>query len=129
MVFFERESLSEFMRTMTRSHRRYASEFCFYGFRKEFVILTCEYRKFPRNFNTGKHYEIFSRVRVELYKNYFSLNFPNNIYPLCSSLGKKIIKLKLPKYLISFLKIILRNSILSKLYEYTIFYSNGGKKI
>lgn len=53
-------SLSEFMRTMTRSHRRYASEFCFYGFRKEFVILTFEYRKFPRNFVTGKHYETFS---------------------------------------------------------------------
>lgn len=51
---------AEFMRTMTHLHGRYASEFCFYGFQKEFVILTGEYRKHSSNFVAWKYYEIFS---------------------------------------------------------------------
>lgn len=53
---------AEFMRTMTHLHGRYASEFCFYGFQKEFVILTGEYRKHSSNFVAWKYYEILWNI-------------------------------------------------------------------
>ena len=58
---------SEFMRTMTHLHRWYASEFCFYGFRKEFVILTCEHSERSPKIAAWKYYEIFSPSRWKIF--------------------------------------------------------------